>query len=151
RRRLATLLATALVAAAAPVLLPTSAGAATFPPGFTDTTVSNNLDGAIAVRKLPDGRLIVGRRGGAVTVLNTDGSGARDVLSLSGCQNGEQGLLGIAVDPQFSNNHFFYVYYTFAAGGVCGGQGLPSASGSKNRVSRFTLNGGSAAGTESML
>jgi glucose/arabinose dehydrogenase len=152
RRRLATLLATgALVAGAAPVLLSAPATAATFPAGFTDTTVSSNLDGAIAAGKLPDGRLIVARRGGTVTVLNTDGTGLQDVLNLSVCQEGEQGLLGIAVDPQFATNHNFYVYYTFAAGGVCGGQGLPSSSGSKNRVSRFTLNGASADGTESIV
>ena len=152
RRRLAALFATgALVAGAAPVLLSTPASAATFPPGFTDTLVSSQLDGAISVGKLPDGRLIVARRGGTVTVLNTDGTGLQDVLQLSVCQNGEQGLLGITVDPQFATNHFFYLYYTFAAGGTCGGQGLPSASGSKNRVSRFTLNGNSAAGTESIL
>jgi glucose/arabinose dehydrogenase len=153
RRRLAAFFATgALVAGAAPVLLSVPpANAATFPAGFTDTTVSSNLSDAISAGKLPDGRLIVGRRGGTVTVLNTDGTGLQDVLQLSPCQEGEQGLLGIAVDPQFSTNHFFYVYYTFAAGGVCGGQGFPSDSGSKNRVSRFTLNGNSAAGTESML
>ena len=90
RRRLAALIATgALVAAGAPILLSAPASAATFPPGFTDTLVSSQLDGAISAGKLPDGRLIVARRGGTVTVLNTDGTGLQDVLHLSPCEDGE--------------------------------------------------------------
>src|SRR5262245_47774913 len=151
RRRLVTLLAIgALLAGVAPTLLAAPAGAASVPPGFTDTTVSGGLGFATAVAKLPDGRLLVTARDGTVTALNSDGTGKTNVLNLPVCQAGEQGLLGITVDPQFATNHFFYVYYTYDAGGGCGGQGTGSG-GSKNRVSRFTLDGSSASGTESIL
>ena len=50
-------------------------------------------------------------------------------LSLSVNSDGERGLLGIAFDPGFANNHFVYVYYTTAAAPV------------HNRISRFTANG----------
>jgi glucose/arabinose dehydrogenase len=43
--------------------------------------------------------------------------------------NGERGLLGVAVDPAFTSNHFVYVYYTATTPAI------------HNRVSRFTANG----------
>ena len=42
---------------------------------------------------------------------------------------GERGLLGVAFDPNFSTNHFVYVYYTAPAPSI------------HTRVSRFTANG----------
>src|SRR5205085_6651795 len=105
---------------------------------------------AMAAARLPDGRFLVAQRGGVVTMMNSDGSGKVDVLTLSVCLAGEQGLLGIDVDPQFATNGNFYVYYSRDAGGGCGGQGLPATGGSKNRVSRFTLSG-TTAGSELVL
>src|SRR5262249_42477090 len=48
----------------------------------------------------------------------------------------ERGLLGIAVDPSYTTNHYVYLYYTT-------GPGALRYNGSpKNRVSRFTtING----------
>src|SRR4029079_17660822 len=49
-------------------------------------------------------------------------------------------LLGIAIDPNFSSNHFIYVYYT-----------VPGST-AHNRISRFTANGDVAAsGSEKQL
>jgi glucose/arabinose dehydrogenase len=41
----------------------------------------------------------------------------------------ERGLLGIAVDPNFNDNHFVYVYYSCAGGADC--------ASPENRVARF--------------
>jgi glucose/arabinose dehydrogenase len=154
RRRLAFLLTIGVLGVAAapvfPVVAATPASAATLPSGFTDTTVTAGLAGAMDVAALPDGRFLVARRAGAVTLMNHDGSGKVDVLNLTVCNDGEQGLLGITVDPQFAANGYFYVYYSRDAGGGCGGDGLPATTGSKNRVSRFTLSG-TAAGSEAVL
>lgn len=148
RRRLASLLTIGVLGMAAapvlPVVAAAPASAATLPSGFTDTTVTAGLAGAMDVASLPDGRFLVARREGAVTMMNHDGSGKVDVLTLTVCNEGEQGLLGITVDPQFASNGYFYVYYSRDAGGGCGGQGLPATGGSKNRVSRFTLSGATA-------
>ena len=42
---------------------------------------------------------------------------------------GEDGLLGLALDPGFATNHWVYVYYS------------PEGSAEINRLSRFTMNG----------
>jgi glucose/arabinose dehydrogenase len=50
------------------------------------------------------------------------------------------GLLGVAFDPDFANNHWVYVYYTATSPAV------------HNRVSRFTANGDVAeAGSEVVI
>jgi glucose/arabinose dehydrogenase len=56
-----------------------------------------------------------------------DKNGVMNVGKINVIANGESGLLGIAVDPQFSQNKYIYVYYTSSNG---------------NRVSRFVLDGG---------
>jgi hypothetical protein len=54
--------------------------------------------------------------------------------------DGERGLLGVAVDPNFASNHFLYAYYTVP--------GSPA----HNRVSRFVANGDVVqAGSETVL
>ena len=56
-------------------------------------------------------------------------------LSLSPCNGGERGLLGVAVDPDFAVNGFLYLYFTHPR---------PSAPGGcVNRVSRFTMSANS--------
>jgi glucose/arabinose dehydrogenase len=52
------------------------------------------------------------------------------------CWNSEQGLLGVAVDPDFGTgtNRYIYLYYTAKVGPTCGENG-----DEVNRVSRFVL------------
>ena len=50
--------------------------------------------------------------------------------------NGERGLLGVELDPNFSSNHFLYLYYTVP--------GSPP----HNRLSRFTATGDVASGRD---
>jgi glucose/arabinose dehydrogenase len=53
-------------------------------------------------------------------------------MSLAPCNSGERGLLGVAIDPDFVNNGYVYLYFTH-----------PSAAlgGCVNRASRFTMSG----------
>jgi glucose/arabinose dehydrogenase/PKD repeat protein len=68
------------------------------------------------------------------------GGGTTLVLNISGkiCANFERGLLGVAVDPNFSSNSYIYLYYTYNKHGSCA---YNSASSPVNRVSRFTFRG----------
>ena len=62
-----------------------------------------------------DSRLFVVQQGGAIRILNSDGStNPNPFLNISGLVNagGEQGLLGMAFHPDYATNGFFYVYYT---------------------------------------
>ncbi len=86
--------------------------------------LAENLDVPWAVDFLPDGRLIFTERGGRVSIL--DNGTAKTVGTITVTQMSESGLLGIAVDPEFNQNKFIYLYYTSQNG---------------NKISRFTLNG----------
>jgi glucose/arabinose dehydrogenase len=81
----------------------------------------------------PDGRLFVCLQTGQVRVIKNGSLLATPFLSLSVDSSGERGLIGIAFDPNFTNNHYVYVYYT-----------VPT-SPTHNRVSRFTAAGDVAA------
>ena len=81
----------------------------------------------------PDGRLFVCLQTGQVRVIKNGSLLATPFLSLSVDSSGERGLIGIAFDPNFTNNHYVYVYYTVPTSPI------------HNRVSRFTAAGDVAA------
>ena len=64
-------------------------------------------------------------------------------LNISGriCSNSERGLLGVAVDPNFSANHYVYLYYTHNEFGVCPTGQPTNLNNPVNRVSRFVMTG----------
>jgi glucose/arabinose dehydrogenase len=124
----------------------TPAAAASFPSGFTDTLVAGSLGSPTALAQLPDGRFLVTTQGGQLDVIS--GSSATVALDLTAsnpmvCSAGEEGLLGVTVDPQFSTNQFIYLYYTRQSHNSCGVPGNASG-GAVNGVSRLTLNGNTA-------
>src|SRR3989338_3683184 len=91
--------------------------------GFETEILAENLDVPWAIDFLPDGRMIFTERNGNVNVL--DNGKTEVVADINVTEVAESGLLGIAIDPEFENNNFIYVYYTYENG---------------NRVSRFVLN-----------
>ncbi|HET7527726.1 MAG TPA: PQQ-dependent sugar dehydrogenase [Burkholderiaceae bacterium] len=98
------------------------------PAGFTrDTGYVSGLSSATALAELPDGRLLITQQGGTLRVWN--GTAMATMLTLPVDSQGERGLLGVAVHPNFNANGFIYVYYTTTQGGA------------HNRISRFTVSG----------
>ena len=87
---------------------------------------------------LPNGRGLVTTRQGKVRLIVNGDVRPGAVLRISGrtCSNGERGLLGIAVDPQFTENRWIYVFWTFDKFDSCGEE--PAAT-PVNRVTRFRL------------
>lgn len=76
----------------------------------------------------PDGRLFVTERPGRVRIMNLSARTTELALTLDDVRaEGEGGLLGLALDPDFTQNRFVYVYYT---ANVSGGGGV-------NRVARY--------------
>lgn len=117
--------------AALPVRVPQPEG--TVVSGFTESLVTNQLSTPTALVAVPDGRVIVLEKGGAVRLLQNGSPLAGSALNLSVCSNSERGLLGVAVDPEFSANGRVFLYYTRPSAGAPGG--------CVNRVSRFEMNG----------
>ncbi len=90
---------------------------------FEFEILAKNLDTPWAIDFLPNDRMIFTERHGRVSIF---GNGTIKVVGMIEVSEvSESGLLGIAVDPEFVNNNYVYVYYTHKNG---------------NRVSRFKLN-----------
>ena len=68
------------------------------------------------------GRLFIVEQGGLIRIFNVTTSSllATPFLDISGLisAGGEEGLLGMAFDPQYAVNRQFYVYYTNTAGNI---------------------------------
>jgi glucose/arabinose dehydrogenase len=77
-------------------------------------TVAEGFDVPWELAFLPDGRILVTERGGALRVVSAEGELAPEPLGeVPGVSAmGEGGLLGMAVDPAFDDNGFLYVYRT---------------------------------------
>ena len=112
----------------------TKVAAAVVPAGFTDAPVAT-LGASTGIVGLPDGSVLVLVQSGSVRVIRGDVVVLAPALtmSLSPCNGGERGLLGVAVDPHFKVNGYLYLYFTRPSPG--------SPGGCVNRVSRFTMAG----------
>ena len=118
------------------------AAAATLPPGFEDRLLAS-AGKPIALAFTPDGRMLVATQPGQIRVYKGGQLLQTPALDISGrvCSNSERGLLGVVVDPNFSANHYVYVFYTYNKFGVCP-TGQPTNSNNPvNRVSRFVMSG----------
>ncbi|MCD9017091.1 PQQ-dependent sugar dehydrogenase [Parachryseolinea silvisoli] len=101
--------------------------AQTFPAGFSRVQVAS-VSNPTVMAFAPDGRIFVAQQNGVLRVIKNGTLLATPFLQLTVNSSGERGLIGIALDPNFSTNQYIYLYYT-----------LPD--GSRNRISRFTGNG----------
>lgn len=69
-----------------------------------------------------DDRLFIVQKGGTIRIIDNISSDtptlrSNNFLSRSVDSSGEGGLLGLAFDPDYQNNGFFYVYYTHSGTG----------------------------------
>ncbi len=113
------------------------------PKGFTDTQIAQvNHPTSMAVA--PDGRLFVAQKNtnnvGKVRVIKNGQLLSKPFLKVATDTSYFRGLLGVTLDPNFSTNHYVYIFYT------------ATSPTTHNRVSRFTANGDVAvAGSEKVL
>jgi glucose/arabinose dehydrogenase len=81
-------------------------------PRLTVTTLQSGLRLPWDVAPLPDGRMLVSERVGNLLVYQSTAQGAAQLANnpvVGTRQNGEGGLMGIAVDPDFAANSLIYV------------------------------------------
>jgi glucose/arabinose dehydrogenase len=133
----------AFLTATCAVLLARAAAAGTPIAGYTDTAYVTGLSQPTAIAFLPDGRLLITQKGGAVRLF--DAGTTTDVGTIGVCTGSEMGLLGIALDPAFAANGVVYLYRTENDGG-CG-----SATGRSNQVVRAVLSGTTLGAPEPIL
>lgn len=131
KRLKVTRLAPSLVAALMALSGPSGdARAQSLPDGFSVTDVSGRLGSNVdAFALLPDERIIVGNQVTGDVQLVVDGQVRNGpLLTVPDLHwSSEQGLLGIAVDPDFPDSNYVYLFHT--------------RTDSINRVSRYTLEG----------
>jgi glucose/arabinose dehydrogenase len=95
---------------------------------FAVSTVATNLEIPWSMAFAPDGRLFVTERPGRVRILDLASRSSELALTLEDVfTEGEAGLLGIALDPDFAQSRFVYLYYSAR---------LPTG-GRVNRVVRY--------------
>jgi glucose/arabinose dehydrogenase len=87
------------------------------PNGFTWAPVVTGLTKPLGLASLPDGsgKMFVLEQPGTIRVVQSGGmlpDPLMDIRDRVGSQGTEQGLLGIALHPDFLKNGFFYVNYT---------------------------------------
>ena len=93
---------------------------------FRVETMLTGLEVPWSLTFAPDGRLFVTERPGRVRIATLGGS-SELALTLDGVfTQGEAGLLGLALDPAFSQNRFVYLYYSATVSG-----------GAVNRIVRY--------------
>ncbi len=90
---------------------------------FEMEILAENLDTPWAIAFLPDDTLIFTERAGRLSIIKENETIKVAYIDVN--EESESGLLGVAVDPEFQDNYFIYLYYTHEKG---------------NRISRFTLN-----------
>jgi glucose/arabinose dehydrogenase len=81
-------------------------------PGFTQTTVASGLALPTAFAFLPDGRLLVTEQAGDLKLVDDGAVSTIATIPVAMCSDFETGLLGIAVDPDFANNGYVYLFRT---------------------------------------
>ena len=101
---------------------------------FEKVTLDDNTSAPFALDVAPDGRVFFTELvRGQIRVYEPQTGQVKTALTLDVYSGGEDGLLGIAVDPDFATNRFIYVYYA------------PQSVDNNNpanwfsRVSRFTV------------
>jgi glucose/arabinose dehydrogenase len=108
--------------------------------GLQLQSVISSLNFPVGMALAPDGRVFFNERlTGAIRIINPQWQ----LVDTAFCQlnvatSGEQGLLGLTLDPNFAQNHFVYVYYT-------------EAGAARNRVVRFTDSSGQCTNQTAIL
>jgi glucose/arabinose dehydrogenase len=111
------------------LLLSLPLSAATLPPDFTETQLARGIVRPTAMALAPDGRIFVCEQTGALRVIKDGKLLPQPFVTVPVFTEGERGLLGVTVDPDFPRTPHVYVYYTATKPIV------------HNRVSRFTASG----------
>jgi cytochrome c len=97
---------------------------------FEKVTLDDNTVDPMALDVAPDGRVFYIQRAGELQVFDPESNSTTTAGTLDVYTGGEDGLIGLALDPNFADNNRVYLNYSPAA-----------AEEDINRVSAFTMDG----------
>ncbi len=96
---------------------------------FVRTILADNLNEPMELEILPDNRLVFIERRGAMKIYDPKTESLETVLQMPLYTEFEEGFLGMALDPNWEENQWVYLYYSLMEGGR------------RNRLSRFVFDG----------
>jgi glucose/arabinose dehydrogenase len=112
------------VVAALVLLLAAAPVSATPPANFSEQIMASGLSTPTAIAFLPDRRMLVTEKGGALKLVQNGTT--TTLITLPVCTASEMGLLGVAPHPSFQSNGLVFLYRT-----------KPSESGCASSTGRF--------------
>jgi len=102
------------------------------------SVLTEDLVNPWGIAVLPDGRLLITEKGGTLRIATTNGELSAPIIGLPAVNsNGQGGLLGITIDPDFSNNRTIYWVFSENTNGenlTAVGKGRLSADETKVEV-----------------
>jgi glucose/arabinose dehydrogenase/type 1 glutamine amidotransferase len=104
-------------------------GGATIETNFERVILDDNTLDPMSLAVAPDGRVFYVERAGAVKIYKPGSANITLAATLAVATAHEDGLLGLALDPNFASNNWIYLFYS------------PAGAAAKQNVSRFTLVG----------
>jgi cytochrome c len=102
---------------------------ATIDANWQKVDLATGLNNPVSLAVAPTGEVYFNELGGRLKVYDPSTGQTTVAGTLSVFSQGEDGLLAVALDPGFAENHWIYLYYS------------PAGSAQVNRLSRFTING----------
>jgi glucose/arabinose dehydrogenase len=104
--------------------------------------IASGLNAPTAMDVLPDGRILIAEKGGALRIVRRDALATAPMIQLDHIDaQGERGLIGVTHDPDFAGNHWIYLYHTVAATAASTGTATAAstaADAAHNEVTRYT-------------
>ncbi|HRI62148.1 MAG TPA: ThuA domain-containing protein, partial [Saprospiraceae bacterium] len=100
------------------------------PTRFVKTVIASDLQEPMEIAQLPDSKIILIERHGQIKLFNPETGLLNTVTKLPVYSEMGDGLLGIAIDLNWEQNHWIYLYYS-------------SLRDSMNQLSRFIFQGDS--------
>ena len=95
-----------------------SSGSSAAGGGIGISSIVQNIESPSAMDVSKDGRIFFAEKTGQIMAMTINNGKLADhsILNIGVVQLGEDGLLGFALSPNFTENHLMYAYYTYANG-----------------------------------
>lgn len=119
---------------------------------YSSGVLSSSLTAPWGITALPDGRLLITQKGGTMRIATNTGALSSPITGIPTVNsNGQGGLLGLCIDPQFSTNRMIYWVFSENVGGgtqtsVAKGKLSASETSIENAVVIYRANPSSSAG-----
>jgi glucose/arabinose dehydrogenase len=86
--------------------------------GIGISSIVQNIESPSAIDVSKDGRIFFAEKMGEIMAMTVNNGKLVDhsILKIGAVQLGEDGVLGFALSPNFTENHLMYAYYTYANG-----------------------------------